>query len=580
MPRDLSQLAEEYLGLDDVPRVVNTEPLDYRPGRIDTFWVTRERPADHVEVDAVLRIVGQHAYWYVQQGVPVSDAALRHSADVFDARIYPEVRRIVGSEPFPGIDNDPRMTIFSGEVPGVAGYASSADSYPRSVHPYSNEREMVYLNTGVLEPGSPEYLATLTHELTHVVHAGVHPSEDTWIKEGLAELVAGLLFPEQRPSARAMLALPDLQLTAWSGAGDEDLRLAAHYEATAWFLRYVVDRFGQEPLDTLLMRDTLGPDSISAFLSEQRSSLTMADLFGDWVVANLVGGQGARGIVPYATAPVGTPAIRRLAPPTAVDETVAQFGADYYEVPWSPGVVVEFAGTTTAPLISARPFSGDAMWYGGRSDTTVSTMERIFDLTGADGAALNYAVWHDLERDYDYAYVSASRDGRTWTLLDTPAMTRANPNGNNLGVGYTGMSGGGPTPDWVEEQVDLGAYAGAPVWIRFSSIADDALARQGVAIDDIRIDSTGFVDGAEETDGGWTLRGWSPVGETIPQSWSVQVVAYSTEGAEVTRIPVDGSGRGRWISPPGPLDRVVVIVSGTAPVTLQRGRYALRVGMG
>src|SRR5207248_10678248 len=127
-------------------------------------------PADHFQTEAELRVVGRHAYWYVQRGFEVNDAALRRSADVFDSQIYPGVRRIVGSEAFPGVDNDPRVTIFNGEVTGVAGYVSAPDGFPRTVYPFSNEREMVFLNLRALEPGTLEYHLTLAHEFTHFVH--------------------------------------------------------------------------------------------------------------------------------------------------------------------------------------------------------------------------------------------------------------------------------------------------------------------------------------------------------------------------------------------------------------------------
>src|SRR5205807_350485 len=95
---------------------------------------------------------------------------------------------------FPGIDNDPRVTIFNGDVPGLAGYVSSTDSYPSSLRPFSNGREIIYLNTQIGPLGGAEYLATLTHELTHLVHWNVNPSEETWAKEGLGFLMPSLVL--------------------------------------------------------------------------------------------------------------------------------------------------------------------------------------------------------------------------------------------------------------------------------------------------------------------------------------------------------------------------------------------------
>src|SRR5207248_1788662 len=151
---------------------------------------------------------------------------------------------IVGSEAFPGVDNDPRVTIFNGEVTGVAGYVSAPDGFPRTVYPFSNEREMVYLNLRALEPGTLEYHLTLAHEFTHLVHQNVSLTDDTWVKEGLADLVAATLFPERGLASGTFFSRPDVQLTSWSGGEAGGPPVSAHYQAAAWFLRYLVDRYG------------------------------------------------------------------------------------------------------------------------------------------------------------------------------------------------------------------------------------------------------------------------------------------------------------------------------------------------
>src|SRR5205823_5244688 len=141
------------------------------------------------------------------------------AAEVFDRRIYPGARRLVGSEAFPGIDNDPRLTIFNGAVPSVAGYVSLVDTYPVSIQPFSNQRDAIYLNIRVDAIGSAEYLATLTHEFTHLIHGNMSPSEDTWVREGLGTLLPSLVLPQRRLSSAAFSATPDLQLTSWAGDG-------------------------------------------------------------------------------------------------------------------------------------------------------------------------------------------------------------------------------------------------------------------------------------------------------------------------------------------------------------------------
>lgn len=570
-PRDLASLVAELSGTP-ASRVVNSDTPDYRTGHLERFWIGRQRPPEHFQVDAELRLVGRHAYWYVQRGHSVSDAALRRSAEVFDAHVYPEVRRLVGAEPFPGIDNDPRITILSASLPDVAGYVSSVDSYPRSIHPHSNEREMIYLNLVALEVGSAAYLATLAHEFTHLVHWNVNPSEDTWIKEGLAEIISSLLFPERAMPSSAFLANPDLQLNAWSDGVSDPTPVGAHYQAAAWFLRYFVDRLGEEVLDPFLAQDTFGVASMDRFLAAHGRSF--AELVSEWAVANVVGSHPGpdSGVFPYRS--VAPPPRNQRPAVGEVRDTVGQFGTDYYAV--DPQAPVTFEGAVTVPLIAARPSEGQMMWYAGRADSSVATLTRAFDLSSVDAATLSYAIWCDLEPDYDFAYVGASRDGgQTWQLLEAPSMSRTNPSGSNLGVGYTGRCGGGAQPRWIDESIDLAPFAGGTVWVRFSYVTDDAYVREGVALDNIRVDAVAYADGAEASLGGWAARGWARVGAELPQQWVVQIVEFQAESVAVSQLPLDAEGRATWRSEGRSVDRAILAVTAATPVTLQRASYRL-----
>ena len=78
-------------------------------------------------------------------------------------------------------------------------------------------------------------------------------------------------------------------------------------------------------------------------------------------------------------------------------------------------------------------------------------------------------------------------------------MSRSNPAGNNLGAGYTGQSGGTARPTWIQESVDLTAFAGGTVWLRFSYVTDDAVLHEGMVLDDVRVDAVGFADGDSDS---------------------------------------------------------------------------------
>lgn len=508
----------------------------------------------------------------------VPETALRASSRAFDSRIYPEVRRLVGSESFPGIDNDPRVTIFLGDLPDVAGYVSSADSYPQAVHPYSNEREIVYINIHSHAPGTAQFLATLAHEFTHLVHWNVNSSEDSWVKEGLAQFVAFLLIPEAGLPSGTFSSHPHLQLTEWPESSNATEPMSAHYEAASWFLRYVEERFGRSTLSDMLSSGPRGAAAMDHVLQAHYAPSSFADVFRDWTTANLLGTTAVDGVRGYAAIGPSPPRPRQLRKDAVVSESVAQFGARYYELAAPDRVAVDFSGAPTVPTIQASPAAGLRFWHGGQADSSVATLTRRFDLRGAREPSLAFWIWHDIEALYDFVHVAASTDdGASWELVESPLMSRINPSGNGLGPGYTGRSGGGDRPQWVLDKVNLARYAGRVVLVRFSYITDDAILKEGVALDDIRIDEIGFWDGAEGATDEWVLRGWAVAGGELPQIWSLQAVERDGDRRRVIQIPVDFEGRARWVKPNQPVDRVVFVVSGLTPATFQRGNFRLQI---
>jgi hypothetical protein len=554
--------------------VVNELAPQYAPGRVDRFWIGHAEGQEPHQIEAELRLVSRHAYWYVQRGFSIPDNALQDSAREFESRIYPGVRRLIGSEAFPGLDNDPRITILNGDVPGLAGYVTSSDSYPRRVNPYSNEREMVYLNVNAISPGAPQYLATLAHEFTHLVHGGDGIAEDTWVKEGLAELTATLVLGGAQDRITYSMSQTDLPLTSWADADDQDTFAAAHYRTSELFLRYLVDRFGSEALRHLVTRPVGGVASWDRLVAQDGASEGFVGFFGQWVVANVVGTRRGPSVWPYQWSSVDVTAARLLKRGDTVNERVAQFGTDYFEIA-DPGTSsLRLVGDRTVSVLSAQSMA-PGTWVAARADGTVSHLACSLDLSLGQSPSLTYRVWYDIERDYDFAYVAVSTDGgQQWSLLRTPEMTTTNRVGTNLGVGYTGKSGGGARSRWVEEAIDLSTHAGRAVLVRFSYVTDDALVREGIALDQVRA-VFGGARSSEAACGSWTAQGWAQVGAELSQQWLVQMIEFSADTVRVHQIPLDGDGRAVWTENGRPIDRAILAVSAVTPGTLQRPGYRL-----
>ena len=128
--------------------------------------------------------------------------------------------------------------------------------------------------------------------------------------------------------------------------------------------------------------------------------------------------------------------------------------------------------------------------------------------------------------------------GARWTTLAAPATTRDDPNGSNLGSGFTDNSGGGRTPSWIQQEVDLSPYAGREIQLRFEYVTDGALNLHGFAIDDIAI--TGVLNDDAESDNGWKADGFVRSTNVVAQRFAVQLLRFTASGTSVERRSVDG----------------------------------------
>jgi immune inhibitor A len=195
-------------------------------------------------------------------------------------------------------------------------------------------------------------------------------------------------------------------------------------------------------------------------------------------------------------------------------------------------------------------------------------------------AELDFSLWMDIEKSYDYLYVEASLDGgASWTTLPGTHSSTDDPNGQNYGNGYTGKSAeGSATPGWWQEQVDLSPYAGEQIQLRFEYVTDEAYSGPGVGLANIRIPAIGY-DDAAGGHGGWTSSGWLLTDNTVPVRFIVQVIANGSPPA-VYRMPLDADNRGSLAL--APLARagqsVDVVVSAIAPKTSEAGAYTLQIG--
>jgi len=543
---DLFDLVRRLKGRDGTPRAlfepVRRTPPEESVGASREFWVYDFSAKKNVRITAGLRLQTDSAKWWVQSDVTVDAAALARSAQTFQDRIYPTDRRLFGEEWSPGIDGDVRIDILIARLPGAAaGYFSATDELPQWVNEFSAEREMIYVNAMAGRIGTDSLHSVLAHEFCHMIQFNKRKRSAIWFDEGQAQLCErangfNLGFE------RLFLQQPDTQLDAWT---DLDEGAAQHYGVAYLFLEYLRARSGGSYalINTLLSQ---GVDTVADLDKALRGAGLpgFEEVFADFAAANALIGAGADPKFAYPPDVV----LRDPAKPTTADRAVAGTtlrasvhpeATRYIELPRGTSHV-SFSAPPRARIIPTEPHSGAFFWWSDRADGLDSTLTRTVDLSGVKTATLSFWSWFDLERDFDYGYVAVSTDGGArWTTLAAPATTTADLNGNNLGNGFTGRSGGGKEAAWIQQRVDLTPFAGKRVLLRFEQVTDGALNMYGFAVDDIEIPEIGYRDDAE-ADSGWDAKGFIRSSNVVRERYIVQVLHFGAKPSVERWVVEDG----------------------------------------
>ncbi len=583
--RDLHDLAIRLRGLSpDTSRTINPEGSpDYPVGARRLFHASNVDTDEQFDVYAILEYKTEHVYMWVEEGARFNRNNLEAAADLFEEETYVINRGFFGSEWKPGVDNDPHLSILHARGLGnsVAGYYSSADQFVSAVREDSNQMEMFYINIDNVTINDDFYNGVLSHEFQHMIHWYNDRNEETWLNEGFSELAMELNGFDTGGSEWVFAMRPDTQLNAWpEGPG----AAGANYGASYLFTSYFLGRFGSDATQMLVAHQENSMMSIDAVLQEMGLDMTYDDLFADWVVANQLddlsledGRYGYRNIdIPgFHVESV----YRKSDYPVSESATVHQHATDYIEVNGDESLTFSFTGSTQIGLVNTSAYSGRYFWWSNRGDDSDVTLTRSFDLSAADQPlTLTFWTWYDIEEDWDYAYVEISADdGQTWNILETPSGTGTNPNGNSFGWAYTGRSGGGNRAEWIQEAIDISAYAGQEVLIRFEYITDDAVNRPGFILDDVSIPEIDYFSDFEQDGDGWEPAGFIRHANVLPQRWLVQQILFGPQ-TTVRRLELAEDQMGTWIIPlDRDTDRAIIAISGLAPVTTEIGSYSYEI---
>ncbi len=568
----------------EIPITVNAAAPSYATGDKQQFWISNSDTQEHKQVTAELKVLTDHVAMWVETGVRFNQRDLEASAKRFEEKTYPTNREFFGSEWSPGIDNDVRLHILHARGLGetVAGYYSSADEYSRLVNEYSNEREMFYISadSGNAKPNSDFYDGTLAHEFQHMIHWANDRNETSWVNEGMSELASYLNDFDPGGADYAYMMQPDTQLTTWADPSEDSV--TEHYGASYLFTAYFLDRFGEKLTQAVVASPKNGVAGYNVALAAAGRTERFDDIFADWVVANYVDEPKAapNGRFGYSNIDLYDMAVSEThrSYPASATAQVSQYGADYIRLKGRGAITIDFAGQAETPLTNAAP-QGAYSWWSNRGDQSNSTLTRAFDLRNLTSATLAFSTWYDIEQGWDYAYVTASTDGgNRWQILRGRYTTDVDPVGNAFGPGWTGISGEGETPEWVDEQVDLTPFAGKEVLIRFQMVNDDAVNHAGLLIDNLAIPELNYTDAGEAGPGDWEASGWILTDNTVTQRWLAQLISIAGDNVTVQQMPVGADGRGKLtLADLGDLDEAILVISALAPVTTEAASYSYEI---
>jgi immune inhibitor A len=573
------ELACRLDGKCDIPEVVATTAVTRVVGDTDKFWVSNLDTIENTEVQATLRYVTDHAYFWVQDGVEINENEMKTLMNEFENKMYPNNREFFGQEWSPGIDGDEHIYILYARGLGstVAGYFSSSDSRHPLIQEFSNAHEMFLFNADN-SPLSDSYTyGVLAHEFQHMIHWNNDLNETSWINEGSSEL-AVFINGYDPGSDWLYISDTDLQLNDWPNDGNT----GPHYGAGFLFMNYFLNRFGEQATQALVKDQANGLDSVEGVLREINATdpltnnpISADDFFMDWAVTNfLLDSSVSDGRFNYANDPSANRASATetiyTCPQETISRTVHQYGVDYIAIECAGDFTLNFTGSTVTQLLPASPNSGTYAFWSNKGDESDMTLTREFDFTNVNAPIeLSFQTWYDIETDWDYVYVVVSENGETWDILTTPSGTGTDPSGNSYGWGYTG------TTDWKQETVDLSAYAGKKVFVRFEYVTDAAVNGEGFMVDDIEVAAVDYKSDFEADDGGWAAEGFVRIQNALPQTFGLSLIL--TSDSSVTRIPLNPDQTAQIPFSLQTGEKAYVVVSGLTRFTRELASYQIEI---
>ncbi len=316
-------------------------------GQQQVFWVdsnydrfSRARAsADLVHISPKAYFYVDDRYWsglnQMQQGDLTNK--IYDLATAFDNVIYPKETEFWGSEPNPGIDGDPRITIFLEQlIGGNGGYFDTVNGYDVSG---SNKREIFFVSVDAVNNNLQNAKMFLSHEFQHLISFNQKDilrqiSEDIWLNELRSEYSISLVGYNEPYSDSGLARREDLFLNQPSDSLTEWPNVSLDYAQVALFGEYLVEQYGPDILTETLRSSDIGIDSINNFLRNHNYKERFADIIGNWAIATYI--NNITKDPKYGYSLLGLQSLK-ISPTSTTDLSIQSPYSFYYSLkPWQP----------------------------------------------------------------------------------------------------------------------------------------------------------------------------------------------------------------------------------------------------
>jgi hypothetical protein len=270
-------------------------------GQSRSFFVNKEFDKNlRTSISATLIYIGERlniyaddSYWNTlssDQREKLRAGIINFSSE-FDSVIYPKETQFWGSEPNPGVDNDPKMTIVLEELNNsTGGYFDTSNGYTSDRIADSNQREMIFLDIKVFDRDLETAKRFVAHEFQHLISFNQKELlrdvyEDAWINEMRSEYAISRvgyndIYSNSNLEHRmeSFLQNPSDSLTEWPNKNTD-------YGIANAFGEYIAEQFGPEILSETLKMPFAGISSLDQYLQSKARPERFSDVFINWMAA-------------------------------------------------------------------------------------------------------------------------------------------------------------------------------------------------------------------------------------------------------------------------------------------------------